>query len=42
MYNITKFFKMDLKIFLDTNMLLKVDCFEGISNWSKIDAFDDQ
>ena len=28
---------MDLKIFPNTTMLLKVDCFEGFSNWSNID-----
>ena len=28
---------MDLKIFLNNIMLLKVDCFEGFSNRSKVD-----
>ena len=28
---------MDLKIFPNTIVLLKVDCFEGFSNWSNID-----
>ena len=28
---------IDLKIFLNTNMLLKVDCFEEFSNWSNVD-----
>ena len=28
---------MDLKIFSNTIMLLKVDCFEGVSNRSNVD-----
>ena len=28
---------MDLKFFANTIMLLKVDCFEGFSNWSNFD-----
>ena len=28
---------MDVKVFPNTNMLLKVDCFEGFLNWSNID-----
>ena len=28
---------MDLKIFSNTIMLLKVDCFEGVSNQSNVD-----
>ena len=28
---------MDLKFFPNTNILLKVDNFEGFSNWSNVD-----
>ena len=28
---------MDLKNFPNTIMLLKVDCFEGFSNWNNVD-----
>ena len=28
---------MDLKIFSNTIVLLKVDCFKGFSNWSNVD-----
>ena len=30
--------RMALKIFSETILLLKVDCFEGILNWNKIDG----
>ena len=29
---------MALKFFLEAILLLKVDCFEGILNWNKIDG----
>ena len=29
----------DLKIFPNTIILLKVDCFEGFSNWNNVDEF---
>ena len=28
---------LDLKIFPNTIVLLKVDCFKGFSNWSNVD-----